>query len=173
MRRTVDRTLAGRRHLPPVLAAALAVLLAAGPLNAQSDESPSDGAQPEDGVTFRDPLDDTPLDVPLPEGDRLTPAVEQFHRSGENPYVGDAEAAAEGERLYQRLCQACHLPDGSGRIGPSLADDEWTHPRDNPLVAQFEIIWAGGAGAMQSFSDRLSQDEILKVIAHVETLRGS
>jgi cytochrome c-L len=85
--------------------------------------------------------------------------------------AGDRQAIAEGERIYDRWCQACHLPDGTGRIGPSLADDTWSHPRTGTDVGQFEIIYAGGAGAMQAFGNRLDQDEILKVIAFLETLQ--
>jgi cytochrome c-L len=37
----------------------------------------------------------------------------------------------------------------------------------------FEIIYAGGAGAMQAFGRRLGQDEILKVMAYVSALAAA
>ena len=123
----------------------------------------------EDGVQFLDPLTNEPLEIDLPPN--APEAVEQFHATGENPYAGDEAAIAEGERVYDRWCQACHLPDGSGRIGPNLNDDQWKYARTGTDVGQFEIIYAGGAGAMQAFGTRLDQDEILKVIAFVETLQ--
>lgn len=128
------------------------------------------GAAAQDGVQFLDPLDNTPLEVPLPED--ASEAVVQFHATGENPYAGDEAALAEGRRLYDRWCQSCHLRDGSGRIGPSLIDGTWKYERTHTAVGQFEIIHAGGAGAMQPFAPRLSQDEILQVIAYMDQLEA-
>jgi cytochrome c-L len=119
-------------------------------------------------VQFLDPLNDTPLEVPEQD---VSEAVTQFHHSGENPYAGDPQAIAEGQKLHQRWCQACHLPDGSGRIGPSLNDDQWKYPRTETDQGKFEIIYAGGAGAMQAFGKRMDQDDILKLIAFVDTLQ--
>jgi cytochrome c-L len=124
------------------------------------------------GVEFRDPLTDEPLELRHRPDQEITAAVEQFHQTGDNPYRGDEQATAEGQRLYARWCQSCHLPDGSGRIGPSLVDDQWKYERTGTDVGMFEIVYAGGAGAMQAFGLRLDQDQILKVMAHVETLRN-
>ena len=126
---------------------------------------PASAAQEE--VQFRDPLNDTPLDIPRED---VSPAVADFHATGENPYAGDEQAIADGAALYKRWCQACHLPDGTGRIGPNLVDQQWKYERTGTDVGRFEIIYAGGAGAMQAFGQRLSQDEILRLIAFLDTL---
>ena len=148
-------------HRMMALVGGFAVLVALGP---------TDGAgAAEDGVQFLDPLSNEPLEIELPPG--APEAVEQFHATGENPYAGDEGPIAEGGKIYGRWCQACHLPDGSGRIGPNLNDDQWKYARTGTDVGQFEIIYAGGAGAMQAFGNRLDQDEILKVIAFLETLQ--
>jgi cytochrome c-L len=97
--------------------------------------------------------------------------VAQFHRTAENAYAGDPAAIAAGKQIYARLCQACHLPDGAGRIGPSLVDGEGARARTATDRGRFEIIYAGGAGAMQAFGQRLDQDEILQVMAYLEVLR--
>ncbi|MBW7849895.1 MAG: c-type cytochrome [Rhodospirillales bacterium] len=123
-------------------------------------------------VTFRHPLDNKPVEIPLPEGDKRTEAVVHFHETGENPYVGDEGAVAEGRQIYQEWCQACHMPDGSGRIGPSFLDDQYNRARTNTDVGKFEIIHEGGAGAMQSFANRLTQDQMLRVIAYIHELRS-
>jgi cytochrome c-L len=122
-------------------------------------------------VTFRHIVDDSPLDVRLKPNEPATPAVRQFHETGQNPYVGDPAAIAEGKRYYDEWCQACHLPDGSGRIGPSLIDDQYGYPRAATDVGMFEIVYAGGTGAMQPFRDRLTQDQILKLLAYVHSLK--
>ena len=125
---------------------------------------------PAQEVQFLDPLTDEPLDVPRQD---VSAAVAQFHETGENPYAGDEQAIAAGQQLYVRWCQACHLPDGTGRIGPSLVDDRWNYERTGTDVGQFEIIYAGGAGAMQAFGQRLSQDEILQLISFLNSLQAA
>jgi cytochrome c-L len=122
----------------------------------------------EDDVKFKDPLNDEPLQIELPAD--ASEAVRTLHETGDNPYQGDEEAIAEGEEIYSRWCQACHLEDGTGRIGPSLVDETWKYERTGTPLGEFEIIYAGGAGAMQAFGSRLSQDEILQVMAYLNQL---
>jgi cytochrome c-L len=123
-------------------------------------------------VEFRNALDDSPLDLsPIP-GETFTDAVKAFQESGKNPYAGNAEAAAEGKKLYDANCQVCHKPDGSGGMGPSLIDDTVVNARANTDLGRFEIIHSGAAGAMRPFSKRgITQDQILKMIAYIDTLR--
>jgi cytochrome c-L len=132
------------------------------------DALPAEGAGPPE---FRHVVTDEPLDVPLPEGDDLTEAVQQFHQSGMNMLVGDEEAISDGQGLYRRLCAACHLPRGTGRIGPDIVDDEYVYPRVETDVGLFEVIYGGAGGAMQAFGNRMSQDEILRTIAFIRDLR--
>ncbi len=122
------------------------------------------------GVALRHPVDDSPIDA-TPRPAEATEAVRRFHETGSNVYVNDAQAIAEGKRHYETWCQSCHLPDGTGRIGPSLVDDAVGYPRTRTDVGLFEIVFAGGTGAMQPFRDRLTQDEILRVIAYVRSLK--
>lgn len=97
--------------------------------------------------------------------------MESFHADGRDPYVGDGPAVAQGKVLYQTWCQSCHLPDGTGRIGPSLVDEDYFYDRSATDVGLFELIYAGAAGAMQSFKTRMTQDEMLKVIAYLRDLQ--
>lgn len=128
-------------------------------------------AHARDDVEFLDPLSNEPLSFDHRPDQEITQAVETMHQTGENPYLGDEQAIAAGEDLYKRLCQACHMPDGSGRIGPSLVDDNHKYERTDTQKGQFEIVYAGGAGAMQAFGRRIDQDQILKVLAYVEALK--
>jgi cytochrome c-L len=123
-------------------------------------------------VAFRDVLSGKPLDVPLPEGAQRTEAVVHFHKTGENLYNGKESAIEAGKKVYARLCASCHLSNLAGRMGPSLVDNESKYPRMNTDVGVFEIIYGGGAGAMQAFSKRgMSQDEMLQVIAYINSQR--
>ena len=158
-------TLRGRTVACGLVAASLLLPLAA--TGQDATEIPK-----EDGkIVFRDALTNEPLEFQYMPDQEITRAVEKFHETGENPYAGDEEAIAAGEQVYKSLCQACHMPDGSGRIGPSLNDDEWVRPRSDTEVGRFEIIYGGGAGAMQAFGRRITQDEILKVLAYIDTFR--
>jgi len=120
---------------------------------------------------FTSPLDNGPLEIKLLPGEKITEGVIKFYDTGEDPYKGDSEALAVGKDLYQTYCQACHLPDGSGRIGPSLIDDTHHYPRFVSDKGMFEIIYGGGTGAMQPFGKRLTQDQILHVMAYVRSLK--
>ena len=73
--------------------------------------------------------------------------------------------------MWQKWCRACHLDDGTGRIGPNLVDDKVHYPRVATDVGLFEVVYAGGAGAMQGFGKRVDQDTILAVMAYLGTLQ--
>jgi cytochrome c(L) len=124
-----------------------------------------------EGVTFLHPLDNKPLNLDLLPDQQITTAVQQFRASKSNPYRGDSGAVAGGKELYEKWCQACHLPDATGRIGPNLIDNDYRYPRANTDIGEFEIIYAGAAGAMQAFGDRVTQDEILKIMAYIDSLK--
>jgi cytochrome c-L len=143
----------------PSAAVALAIVVLCAPTRAQS-------------VVFKDPLDDTPIEIKRLPDEKETDAVKEFHATGQIRYLTDASALEEGKDLYVRHCQTCHLPDGSGRLGPSLITDDWKYKRVATDVGMFEVIYAGAAGAMQSFFRRgVTQDETLKIIAYVRTLK--
>jgi len=78
---------------------------------------------------------------------------------------------AQGRQLYDQWCASCHLADATGRIGPNLIDANYAHPRVATDVGTFEVIYAGGAGAMQPFGKTLTQEEILKVMAFLDSLK--
>jgi cytochrome c-L len=126
-------------------------------------------AQAQD-ITFRHVFDKSPLDVTPKAGEVLTDQVKEFRKSGQNPYTGGADAIAQGKKLYGDFCESCHLPDGSGRMGPTLIEDYHVHDEIKTDVGLFEVIFGGAAGAMQPFSKRMTQDEILKVMAYLRTL---
>ena len=132
----------------------------------------ADALPAEPAIQFHHALDNSRLEIKPRTSETFTAAVEKFLVTGENPYHGNAEALEAGKKLYQRNCQACHMPDGSGRLGPSLIDGEVINPRAGTDVGDFEIVYAGARGAMQSFARRgMSADDMLKVIAYVRRLK--
>jgi cytochrome c(L) len=133
----------------------------------QLGTAPESGAGP---LTFLHPLDNSKLELNKLPNETITPAVRQFHSARRNPYSGQNQAVEAGRALYTQWCAACHLPDGTGRIGANLVDSEYTYPRVKTDVGMFEVIYAGATGAMQAFGDRVSQDDILKIMAYLETL---
>ncbi len=125
-------------------------------------------------IVFRHALDNSVLEVKPRPNEVETEAVKEFKATGKNPYIGNEQALADGRKLYQTHCQSCHLPDGSGRMGPSLVADNWIRERAATDVGMFEIIYGGASGAMQSFARRgMTQDEMLRIIAYVRSLKKS
>ena len=124
-------------------------------------------------IEFRYAIDNSPLDMTPKADETLTDAVREFRKSGVNPYSGKEDAIAEGKKIYATYCQMCHLPDGSGRMGASLTGDKHVYERITNDVGLFEVIFGGAMGAMQPFSKRMTQDEILKVMVFVRTLMKS
>lgn len=122
-------------------------------------------------IQFKHIAFDTPLDVKPRPDEKITPAVQQFYETGKDPYVGNPQALAEGKKLYDQWCAGCHMPDGSGGMGASLIAEKPTYPRNSTDVGLFETIYGGALGAMQPFNDRLTQDEMLKIIAYIHELR--
>jgi cytochrome c-L len=141
-----------------VLLSALAMSMMLVPAPARAD------------VAFKYVIDDSPLDVTPKPGEPVTEAVQEFKQTGKNRYDGKPEALAEGKTIYEENCASCHLPDGSGGMGAQLNGPTHLYPRVSNDVGLFEVIFGGASGAMQPFSQRLTQDQILKVMAYVRTL---
>ena len=155
-----------KRLLSGLLGLAGAVALAGGLV----DQAGGPSARAAEGIQFLHALDNQPLEFTFRPNQVITPAVEEFHRSADNPYRGDEEAMAAGKKLYLKWCKACHLKDGRGRIGPNLTDGTWKNARTATEQGKFEIIYGGGAGSMQAFGRRMDQDDILKLMAYLDVL---
>jgi mono/diheme cytochrome c family protein len=104
--------------------------------------------------------------------------VETGTDTGTETESGETETGADGaegdpangkEIFAAQACGSCHtLSDAgtSGTIGPNLDDSQ----------PDFELVVervTNGSGAMPSFSDKLSEDEINDVAAYVSETAGS
>lgn len=132
---------------------------------------PLSAAISNDQVAFQHTVSGKLLDVSLAPGEAATSAVEHFHKVGNNPYVGNAEATTQGEKLFVNNCMICHGPKGVGKMGPSLVDDRYLYANNRTDKGLFETIYGGTVNLMAGWKGRLTQDDILKIIAYLRSLQ--
>ncbi|HEX7977893.1 MAG TPA: c-type cytochrome [Gemmatimonadaceae bacterium] len=86
-----------------------------------------------------------------------------------NPYEGNAAVAATGAKLFVAYnCVDCHGADGSGAMGPSLADGRWHFGGTAPEV--YESIYQGRPEGMPAWGSLLSPSQIWTLVTYVRTL---
>jgi cytochrome c oxidase cbb3-type subunit 3 len=86
-----------------------------------------------------------------------------------NPYEGDPKAIAAGAKLFVAYnCLDCHGADGSGAMGPSLADGRW-HFGGTPSEV-FESIYQGRPEGMPAWGSLISPDQIWLLVTYVRSL---
>jgi putative heme-binding domain-containing protein len=94
-----------------------------------------------------------------------------------NPFWGNAAATADGERLYNQNCTACHgASGGAGEIGPAILNNNMSEPLRGELN-DFQIVNTIRTGVpgtvMPAWTGKLNDDDILKVGAYLHSLRGT
>jgi mono/diheme cytochrome c family protein len=74
---------------------------------------------------------------------------------------------------FRTKCAMCHGPDGSGsEVGKSLNVPDLRSPQVQKLTdAQLVQIVSDGKGAMPSFKNSFSANQIHALVSHVRTLR--
>lgn len=105
---------------------------------------------------------------------------------GQNPFSGDAQAIADGEKQYKIICAACHKVDATGLIGPNLTDNVWLHSEAGSTITNqemFDLIMIGidmdnikqdpPMGVMLPHKDSLGSKKVLQVMAYLETLNDT
>jgi cytochrome c oxidase cbb3-type subunit 3 len=89
-----------------------------------------------------------------------------------NPYEGNAKALATGAKLFVAYnCVDCHGADGSGAMGPSLADGRW-HFGGAPSEV-FESIYQGRPEGMPAWGSLISADQIWMLVTYVRSLEAN
>jgi mono/diheme cytochrome c family protein len=87
-----------------------------------------------------------------------------------NPYEGDKQATTIGSQLFMSYnCVDCHGMDGSGAMGPSLADGRW-HFGGSPGEV-FESIYQGRPEGMPAWGGRISDADIWRLVTYVRSLQ--
>jgi cytochrome c oxidase cbb3-type subunit 3 len=86
-----------------------------------------------------------------------------------NPLADDPQARTVGSQLYHSYnCVDCHGMDGSGAMGPSLADGRWRFGGTPAEV--FESIYQGRPDGMPAWGGRISDVDIWRLVAYVRSL---
>jgi len=88
-----------------------------------------------------------------------------------NPYDGNASAIATGAKLFIAYnCLDCHGADGSGAMGPSLADGRWHFGGSSAEV--FESIYQGRPEGMPAWGNLISADQIWMLVTYLRSLEA-
>lgn len=116
---------------------------------------------------FRGTISGDLLDMAPAENEVVTAEVKHFKTTGDNPYRNDTEAIKKGYTIFSTACSGCHGHLAEGKLGPALADEYWTYPKNETDKGLFETIYGGAAGMMGPQQGRLTVDEILHVIAWI------
>ena len=84
----------------------------------------------------------------------------------------DNASIANGKKIYDANCIACHRADGGGSVGSNLTDEYWLHGgsvKDVFHTIKYGVIEKG----MIPWKDELSARQIAEVVAYIHTLQGT
>jgi len=86
-----------------------------------------------------------------------------------NPSNGDASKAKAGGVLFTAMnCDGCHGGDGSGWVGPSLADGRWRYGGSDAEL--FASIYYGRPKGMPAFGGKLGTDGVWTLVTYLKSL---
>lgn len=88
------------------------------------------------------------------------------------PVVAKPATPDPGAKVYEELCQACHMANAMGAVGAgkitALAKNSNLESADYPIT-----VVTGGKGAMPWFRGSLTDQQIADVINHVRSHYGN
>ena len=107
-------------------------------------------------------------------------AVEEYKKTAKD--LIDAESVtlltgagelAEGKKIFETNCIACHRADGGGAIGPNLTDKQWI--LGGGIKNIFHTVTEGGRDGkgMVAWKGTLKPSEIQLVASYIISLQGS
>ena len=99
----------------------------------------------------------------------IAPLYAKFAGQDPQALVGDPQAQAIGERLFQTSCGQCHGSDAGGSKGfPSLRDGDWLYGGEPETIKA--SITDGRRGVMPPLGAALSEQEIWNAAHYVLSL---
>lgn len=110
------------------------------------------------------------LDMSFAKKGGNTEVFKQFLQDGNNPYNGNKAAVEKGKSLYMTGCSGCHGHEAEGKLGPGLADDYWTYPRNATDQGLFELLFGGANGMMGPQYVNFNTDEMLHIMAFIRDI---
>src|SRR5436305_15095241 len=86
-----------------------------------------------------------------------------------NPFRGDRQSAAEGERTFGAMnCDGCHGGGAVGWVGPSLRDGRWRYGGADGDI--FQSIYYGQPHGMPAYGGMLPPTAIWKLVTYLQSL---
>ena len=86
-----------------------------------------------------------------------------------NPIAKTEKSIAQGRKLYEEHCIACHGEGGKGGIGPELTSSDRIHGSTDGEI--FHVITAGVAGtAMKGFKKELTEEMRWHLVNYITSL---
>ena len=90
-------------------------------------------------------------------------------QADKNPFRGDRQSAAEGERTFGVMnCDGCHGSGAVGWVGPSLRDGRWRYGGSDAEI--FQSICYGQPHGMPAYGGLLPPDAIWKLVTYLQSL---
>jgi cytochrome c oxidase cbb3-type subunit III len=100
----------------------------------------------------------------------LQPGATLVVNNRRGPYEHNAYAINEGKVLFGQFnCSGCHAHGGGG-MGPALMDGDWIYGSEPENI--FATIAEGRPNGMPSFRERLTNDQIWRLVAYVQAMSG-
>jgi len=97
-------------------------------------------------------------------GDRLPVGA-----TPDNPLRSDPQAPKAGAMLFTAMnCDGCHGADGSGWVGPNLADGRWRYGGADAEI--FSSIYYGRPKGMPAFGGALGPTGVWNIVAYLKSL---
>ncbi|HEU4550163.1 MAG TPA: PQQ-dependent dehydrogenase, methanol/ethanol family [Rhizomicrobium sp.] len=87
-----------------------------------------------------------------------------------NPFAGNRAAIAQGEKIFNSTCTACHGPAASGGRGPALNTGTFSHGSGDYDL--YQTIRSGVSGTQMPSFARLPSDDVWRVVTYIKSLSG-
>jgi cytochrome c oxidase cbb3-type subunit III len=86
-----------------------------------------------------------------------------------NPHDGERAVAKSGGLLFSAMnCDGCHGTDGSGWVGPNLADRRWRYGGADAEV--FNSIYFGRPKGMPAYGGAIGVDGVWSLVTYIRSL---